>query len=451
MKVFIESVIDPANLFDTDSADPVGEGGEAEVFKIPGSCLVNPGGEEPLVKIYDRKNISREKLIARQNKGILLVNQYSRFSEKFDTQSGFNASLYAFPQKNAMDYEAKTYAGFSMHDLGRWSTLEDFMFQDGKITNVITGYVMSDDEAAELFLNMTYGVFMLHRQGIILGDLNERNILYDTDRKLPLFLDIDSAQVDDFVCDAYTPEFLDPLIGRRRLDGSEDKREGSYEYSSGTDIFALAVNIYKLMTGFYPSDILGRNKPGDTGELTKRKIFLLRLLHDRKFLQQTGIELLDNSEHEQRLLQIQKTQPALYQHFVDVFVNDQRSYFTETLPLSDYRNPDFGDISGDSEDFDYENVPELETEPAPVTKNKRIGGFNLGKWLNPAFELKLHYSNSMGDSDAFRAFVGSLGYDYSALISGVFNERLCAALYISCGQSDSSAFQHRRTYTARPE
>ena len=420
MKVFIESVIDPKKLFDTDGADPIGEGGEAEVFKIPASCLTSSIAEEPLVKIYDRKSISGEKLISRQNKGMLLVSQYSRFSNNFDSGSGFNASLYAFPQKNAVDYEAQTYAGFSMRDLGRWLTLEDFIFQDGKITNVMTDYEMSDDEAEELFLNMTYGVFMLHRQGIILGDLNERNILYDTDRKLPLFLDIDSAQVDDFVCDAYTAEFLDPLIGRKRLDGAEDKGEGSYEYSNSSDIFALAVNIYKLMTGFYPADFLGRGKPGDTGELTKRKIFLLRLLNDRKFLQDTGIELLDNSEQERRLMQIKKTYPALYQHFIDIFVNDQRSYFTETLPISDYRNPDFGDFSGSAADFDYEKVTEPEKALQPEIRGRRIGRFDLEKWLNPVFELKLKYSDSMGDSDAFRAFVGSIGYDYAAIVSGAF-------------------------------
>ena len=227
-----------------------------------------------------------------------------------------------------------------------------------------------------------------------------------------------SAQVDDFVCDAYTPEFLDPLVGRRRLDGAEDKSEGSYEYSSSSDIFALAVNIYKLMTGFYPADFLGRGKPGDTGELTKRKIFFIRLLNDRKFLQDIGIELLDNSEHEQRLMQIRKTHPALYQYFIDVFVNDQRSYFTETLPISDYRNPDFSDLSGSSADFDYEKVTEPETDHVPEIRSRRIGSFNLEKWLNPAIKLKLSYSDRSGDSDAFRAFVASIGYDYTDVVSG---------------------------------
>ena len=419
MKIFIDSVIDPKKLFDTENEKPIGEGGEAEVFKIPGSCLLNPSGDEPLVKIYDRQKINDEKLTARQDKGMLLVNKYSLFSNDFDTQRNFNASLFAFPQRNAMDYDAKTYAGFSMHDLGRWSTLEDFMYQDGKITNVMTDYVMSDDEAVELFYNITYGIYSLHNRQIILGDLNDKNILYNTDKKLPLFLDIDSAQVESFTCDAFTPEFLDPLVTRKRLDGAEDKGEGTYEFSKSSDIFALAVNFYKVMIGFHPAEFRGKNKPGDVGTLTRKKMFLLKLRHDKKFLQQTGIELLDNNEHEQRLMQVQKKYPALYQHFVDVFVNDQRNYFTESLSDSDYRNPDYGDLKNDSVDFDYEEVTLPTSAPVQTIKNKKIGGFNVKNWLESALKLKLNYLDSMNDSDTFKSFVNSLGYDYVAIVSGV--------------------------------
>lgn len=414
MKVFIDSVIDPKKLFDTNDVDPIGSGGEADIFKIPSSCLLNSSAEEPLVKIYDRTAINDDKLTARQNKGMSLVNKYSLFREDLDENKSLNTSLFAFPQKNAMNYEDKTYAGFSMQDLGRWSMLEDFMFQDGKITNVSNDYVMSDDEAVELFYNMTYCVFSLHKQGIVLGDLNNRNILYDTDRKLPLFVDIDSAQVDDFVCDASSEEFLDPLIMRKRLDGSEDKNEGAYEYSTGSDIFALAVNIYQVMVGFHPAFFYGNNKPRDT---TRKKMFLLKLRYDKKFLQQSGIELLNNDEHEKRLVEIQKKYPVLYQHFVDVFVNDQRNYFTETLPISDYRNPDFGDFKNDDVNFNYEEV--VLSQSTSKIKSKKIGGFNVNAWLEP-LKLRLNYADSMHDTDAFKSFVKSLGYDYSAILSGVF-------------------------------
>ena len=412
MKILVESVINPSKPFDTESSDPVGQGGEAEIFKIPASCLINSNAEGPLVKIYDQTKISGEKLVARQDKGMLLVNKYTSFSSSFEQSSKLDASMFAFPQNNAVDYDKKSYAGFSMRDLGRWSTLEDFVFQDGKITNIMNDYVMTDDEAVELFYNLTYGVFLLHKRQIILGDLNERNILYDTDRKLPLLLDIDSAQVEGFVCDTSTAEVLDPLVTRKRLDGSENQSGGSYEYSSGSDIFALATNIYKLMTGYFPADFLAQNKPGDIQGLTRKKMFLIRLKHDKNFLQNSGLELLNNDEHEKRLVEIQKKFPALYQHFVEVFVNDQRSYFTETLPTSDFRHPDFHDYHESTADSNYEDYVEPVAQKTSLPK----GRLNLKKIL---FELKLNYTDNMNDSAAFKKFVNSLGYDYAGILSGV--------------------------------
>lgn len=414
MKVIVDSLTAENKPFDTDTTPQLDAGAEGTIYKLPDECLAVPVQNQPLVKIY-AENLPN--MTVRQGKGMMLADKYTLFASGFYKPEEYSAGQFAFPQHNAVSAATNEYAGFSMLDLGRYPKLEGFMYSDGKITDSETGAVMTDEEAVNLFYNMTYGVDILHRNKIVLGDLNDRNILYDTDRKMPLFVDIDSAQVDDYTCDAYTPEMLDPLITRKRLDGSGES-SGAYEYSENSDIFALAVIAYRLLTGYHPAFFRAKGSKGTAGN-TKAKLFLIRLMNDKNFAQASGIELLDNSEHLQRLTQIQTKFPEIYAHFVDVFVNDRRDRVTERLPVSDYRHPEYADYQeslfiGYDEDEDAsqpENIPE------------NIGGFDVGKWLNTAKKVqasvKLRYDDKKGDSPAFRNFVERIGYNYAELLAGV--------------------------------
>ena len=389
MKVIVDSLTAENKAFDTDSTEPLDFGSEGTIYKLPDECLAVHVKNQPLVKIY-AENL--QNMAARQGKGVMLAGKYSSFAACFRNPDAFSAAQFAFPQHNAVYAATNEYAGFAMQDLGRCPKLEGFQYEDGKITDCETGAVMTDAEAVNLFYNMTYGIDILHRCKIVLGDLNDRNILYDTVRKMPLFVDIDSAQVEGYTCDAFTPETLDPLITRKRLDGSS-VRSGAYEYSENSDIFALAVIAYRVLTGYHPAFFRGKGSRGTEGN-TKAKLFLLRLLNNKDFARSSGIELLDNSEHEQRLMQIKADFPEVYAHFVDVFVHDKRTLITANLPLSDFRNPDY----------------ETEDTPQPEIPSGKIGGFSVIKWINTARK---------GDSFAFKNFVERIGYDYAELLAGV--------------------------------
>lgn len=414
MKIIVDSLTAKNKAFDTDTAEPLDFGAEGTIYKLPAECLAVPVQNQPLVKIY-ADNLPN--MAARQGKGIILAGKYSSFAACFHNPDAFSAAQFAFPQHNAVYAATNEYAGFSMQDLGRCPKLDGFRYENGRITDYDTGAVMTDAEAVNLFYNMAYGIDILHRNKIILGDLNDRNILYDTDRKMPLFVDIDSAQVEGYTCDAFTPTMLDPLITRKRLDGSSE-RSGAYEYSENSDIFALAVIAYRLLTGFHPAFFRGRGSKGTDGN-TKAKLFMLRFMLDKNFEGSSGIELLDNSEHAQRLLQLKADFPEIYAHFVDVFVHDKRPLITAKLPVSDFRNPDYADyhenlfaVNDEDEDTSQpENIPE------------EIGGFHVGTWINTAKKvqaaLKIRHDDRKGDSPAFRNFVGRIGYDYAELLSGV--------------------------------
>ncbi|MDR1598531.1 MAG: hypothetical protein LBS11_01410 [Oscillospiraceae bacterium] len=195
MKIYVQATLKPNLHFDIDNATPIASGGEGDVFQISTDCLVDTTVSNPLVKVYYPVE---NKIAYRQRKGLALVDKYISFLDDFSQQTNFSASQYAFTVNTAVDVTSKEYVGFSMNDLGRYSTLDNFQYKNGKIVDVLTDYEISDVEAVNLIYNLTYGVFLLHKHNIVLGDLNERNILYDTNRMLPLFLDIDSAQVDDY-------------------------------------------------------------------------------------------------------------------------------------------------------------------------------------------------------------------------------------------------------------
>ena len=425
MKILIENLIKQDQLFDTDAADSLGEGNEGEIYKIPEEYLVssNDKNNNNLVKIY-YDDADEDVLTLRQDKGMLLVDKYRDFVRSLEHETGWSASQFAFPEHTAVDAENKKYAGFSMQDMGRYSTLDNFIFNfnKNKIINVETGFEMSDEDAAELCYNITYGVSRLHKINIILGDLNERNILYNIDKKMPSFVDIDSAQVESFSSTAYTPEILDPSINRKRLDGTSDQ-EGAYEYSVLSDIFAMAVNFYRLLTGSHPTFFRANNKEGGAAKLTKNKIFFLRARHDKYFLKSSGIELLDNSELEKRLDELNKKFPDIYKYFLDIFVNDKRYYLTELLPQSDFRNPNYSDYIKAAQDYDYENdtaVPDVTDLNSSIVKDSGFtyGEFKLAEWLN---KINLRHTNGMNDSDAFKFFVNNIGYDYDQLFNEILN------------------------------
>ena len=353
----------------------------------------------------------------RQGKGIMLADKYTSFAAPSNFAEGtpYTADQFAFPQKNALNADSQEYAGFSMRDLGRYPPLEDFVYEDGKVIDELTGTELSEEEAVDLFMNMTYGVSLLHKNKIVLGDLNDRNILYDFDRHMPLFVDIDSAQVDEYACDAASPAFLDPLVTTKRLDGSADQANGAYEYSEESDIFALAVIAYRLLTYFR-----GKGSKGEEDN-TRNKLFFMRLAKDAKLAQAEGFELEDNSAHMERLEEIRAKFPDIYAHFEDVFVNGKRERVTAKLPQDDYRHPDYADFIGQEFNED-EPEPEDEPEYADTGSSAKIGKFDLTKWIGAArgvqAAVKLRYNDSAGDSQAFKNFVGSLGYDYADLLAG---------------------------------
>ena len=100
-------------------------------------------------------------------------------------------------------------------------------------------------DLVELCITILKKIGFLHRNGIILGDINPDNILVKTPTDV-FFVDCDSYQVDGFPCPVGTIPFTPPEL---------QNREGysSFLRTVGNENFAVAVLLFSLMvTGQMP-------------------------------------------------------------------------------------------------------------------------------------------------------------------------------------------------------
>lgn len=66
------------------------------------------------------------------------------------------------------------------------------------------------DDIVAIFLEMHDTVSAIHKNGVVLGDFNDLNVLVSG--KVPYFIDADSFQYSHFLCKTFTERFVDPLV-----------------------------------------------------------------------------------------------------------------------------------------------------------------------------------------------------------------------------------------------
>lgn len=104
--------------------------------------------------------------------------------------------------------------------------------------------------------NLCTAVAALHQGGYIIGDLNESNVLIQSNTLVSI-IDTDSFQVGPHLCTVGRPEYLPPELQQANL--ATTIRE------SGSDCFSLAVLLHLLlMNGVHP--FAGQNNPGSPAD-----------------------------------------------------------------------------------------------------------------------------------------------------------------------------------------
>ncbi len=103
----------------------------------------------------------------------------------------------------------------------------------------------------------------LHQQQIYIGDLSDRNILFD-DQYNVYFIDVDSWCVDKYLCSVANDAFKDPQLQQNR-------------FNANTDIYAFAILVYKTLTRLHPfGGMLKSNEDMSLEERMKQGLSVIR-------------------------------------------------------------------------------------------------------------------------------------------------------------------------------
>ena len=164
-----------------------------------------------------------------------------------------------------------------------------------------------------LFADLHLTVEVLHREGVVIGDFNDLNVLAVD--AAAYVIDSDSFQFGNFPCTVFTGRFVDPKLCRPGANAPELVKPHTAE----SDWYAFAVMLFQSLFFIGPYD--GVFKPKDTAR---------RVPHEARSLNRISV-----FDPEVRLPKsarpFETVTDDLVQFFMDVFGNDRRGEFPREL------------------------------------------------------------------------------------------------------------------------
>jgi serine/threonine protein kinase len=252
----------------------------------------------------------------------------------------------AMPLRPAQDPNDNGILGYSMRCFDGWQRFSALSYSaDQRQYQQANGFRFNDSTAVKAIFGMFGTLHALARRRVTIGDISSANILVDTRTGTPGFIDLDSAHFQDWESGSVgTDGYVDP----RLLEGDLNSL-GGYHFDAQSDVFALTVAAFLLVTGIKPF-FLPVSPPQKSDDFLRNRISSLKILREGVgCLKRYGLSLADDAFVRaigQRLDVIGKIPGAsgkdgayLCQHFFDVFVDDQRENLLELLPDNDQRNP----------------------------------------------------------------------------------------------------------------
>lgn len=98
-------------------------------------------------------------------------------------------------------------------------------------------------QIAVLFLGAHTSLSAIHRNGMVVGDLNDLNLMFNSSEIV--FIDVDSFQFDKYPCMVGTEAFLDPALYNRNL------KQGPL-FQPVNDWYSFAVHLFKSLLLTHP-------------------------------------------------------------------------------------------------------------------------------------------------------------------------------------------------------
>lgn len=131
--------------------------------------------------------------------------------------------------------DAGQFVGFLM-PLGKGTELQRSVFVKPLFLKTFPDWRKRD--TVELCITLLRKIEFLHQNGILIGDVNPRNILVSSPREV-CFVDVDSMQVEEFPCPVGTVTFTAPEIQHREFN--------TFLRTLGNENFAIATLLFMVM------------------------------------------------------------------------------------------------------------------------------------------------------------------------------------------------------------
>jgi len=285
-------------------------------YTLSDSDFIDSGKE---ATVYDLKNDSIVKILDEDFKSDNKIKKILALCDKSDYLSsikGFeNIAIPVYPA-----YDSDTICGYSMAFFKDCKTINELAFDI--LESTYSYDYITDTDLFKIIEKLFVTLQILHHQKIILGDINSNNILWNPKTNDVYIIDLDSAKVGEFYATMSTPDYLCPVVKRMGED-----QNGGLSFSTSSDIYALTIICFEMLTGIHPCDI-GVQPVLDKSEKMEKGITYLSYHFQKKTTYQ-GHKLFNKDSFaiiSKRLDLIQKKSPRVYQHFINVFHFGKRHY-----------------------------------------------------------------------------------------------------------------------------
>lgn len=209
MRVTIEGA--PVDL---DDKDLVGEGGEARVYAA---------GADDVVKVFHSG--APAGLVALRQQKLQALRRLTLPSSVMAPQAlalGNNGEIVGYRMRRVRDAV----------DIAR-------------LARPASKALVSQQQTLEVFRSLLQTLRLLHAQGVVVGDLNDGNVLATPAAPAAFVIDVDSVQLPGLACPVAHERFLDPrLYGVALVDGPR--------FSADNDLYAFRVLLFQSLLCLHP-------------------------------------------------------------------------------------------------------------------------------------------------------------------------------------------------------
>ena len=318
-----------------------GKGGrEGEIYTILNF------DDSKAVKIYEEEKRTPQT----QRKVSAFINKFRNIN------LGGVEKFVAYPELQIYDSETRQYLGFLMkyfnNHLPFFQNSYDLNQKSFKNTSI-------DDDIAEGIISTLFAYLeVLHKAGIILGDINPENILL-VENFMPAIVDFDSAQLGTFYSSMHRIKYIDPSV---RIDGVG--RNKHFVYTIDSDIYAMAIVCYEFIIGIHPY-FFQTTVATDTDYKKRNGICFIDFLENNKEkTNEFDFDIVKNPAFEatkERLNEINTYKPDLYNFFKMIFSNDERYYFGKIRFYINKRK-----IVDEHDNLNIELLPQSKEDPVEL-------------------------------------------------------------------------------------